>query len=124
MRQILRIAILTLTLSIATFALAQLKPANPSKTSLPALEKVYKAAKATFQKQPKSAKIRTQYIAATVNFGTATMNADSLAPRVKYVGALRLYREALKLDPKNSEALKNKKLIEDIFKSMGREIPK
>jgi len=120
MRQILRPTVLTLTLAFVTLAFAQLKPAN----SLLTLEKVYKSTKATFQKQPKSAKIRTQYVAATVKFGTATMNADSLAPRVKYAGALRLYREALKLDPKNSEALKNKKLIEDIYKSMGREIPK
>ena len=37
--------------------------------------------------------------------------------------ALKYYREVLKADPKNEEALKNKKQIEDIYESMGMPIP-
>jgi hypothetical protein len=96
--------------------------AEPS-AKLTTLKKAQDQAKATFDKNPKDAKAKSAYIAATVKLGTATMNADELPPREKYRGALTLYREALKLDPQNKEALANKKLIEDIYKSMGRPIP-
>jgi hypothetical protein len=93
------------------------------KPKLSDLKKVRAAAKAAFEKSPKDEKSKKAYVEATVKLGTATMNAAELPPREKYRGALALYREALKLDPKNEEALENKKLIEDIYKSMGRPIP-
>lgn len=92
------------------------------KNQLAASEKVYKAAKATFQKTP-NAKTKKAYVDATVAFGTKTMMSPVLGPKQKYGPALRLYREALKFDPKNAEALNNKKLIEDIYKQMGMPIP-
>ena len=55
--------------------------------------------------------------------GTLRMNDSNAAPRVKYRAALADYRLALKADPKNAEALANKKQIEDIYKMMGRPIP-
>lgn len=102
-----------------------LKPPVAAKPSadLASLKKTQGTAKAAFNKSPKDAKAKSAYIAATVKLGTATMNSEDLPPREKYRGALALYREALKLDPKNNEALANKKLIEDIYKSMGRPIP-
>lgn len=93
------------------------------KPKLSELKKIQAAAKAAFEKTPKDEKAKAAYVGATVKLGTATMNADELPPREKYRGALSLYREALKLAPKNEEALENKKLIEDIYKSMGRPIP-
>lgn len=102
--------------------LQQASAPGPS-AKLVSLKKAQTQAKATFQKNPKDAKAKTTYIAATVKLGTATMNAAELSPREKYRGALVLYREALKLDPQNKEANANKKLIEDIYKSMGRPIP-
>ncbi len=51
------------------------------------------------------------------------MTSPLLGAKVKYPRALRLYREALKLDPNNKEAKANKKMIEDIYRSMGRPIP-
>ncbi|MCY7362170.1 MAG: hypothetical protein LH629_08920 [Ignavibacteria bacterium] len=47
-----------------------------------------------------------------------------LPPKEKYRPALKYYREVLKADPENEEALKNKKQIEDIYESMGMPIPK
>lgn len=96
----------------------------PAKPDLKTLEASYSSAKAVYAKKPKDAAAKKKYVAATVAFGTATMMSDKLAPRVKYVGALRLYREALKIDPKNKEALENKNMIERIYKDMGRPIPK
>jgi tetratricopeptide (TPR) repeat protein len=47
----------------------------------------------------------------------------NLSPKKKYRPALQRYRKVLELDPKNSEALENKKQIEDIYQSMGMPIP-
>lgn len=55
--------------------------------------------------------------------GTFRMNDDDAGARVKYRAALDDYRKALAADPANAEAKKNKQMIEDIYKSMGRPVP-
>lgn len=92
-------------------------------STLAPIEKEYKAAKAAYKAKPAEAS-KAALVKATVKFATATMTTTELGPKVKYPAALRLYREALKLDPKNKEALNNKQMIEDIYKSMHRPIPK
>jgi len=120
-----RLLSLALLTAAATLVVAQGgQKVSPERAKLDKLGKVYREAKAKSTKAPKDAKLKTAYIQATVSFGTATMNSPILAPKEKYPSALRLYREALKLDPKNKEALANKKTIEDIYRSLGREIPK
>lgn len=114
----------TACLLVTGMAHGQAKKADPEAAKLAKLETSYKAAKAKSVKKPKDAALRKAYVAATVSYGTAMMNAGSLPPRQKYPGALNLYREALKVDPKNKEATENKKMIEDIYRSMGRPIPK
>ena len=47
----------------------------------------------------------------------------NLSPKKKYRPALQRYNRVLELDPKNSEAMENKKQIEDIYQSMGMPIP-
>lgn len=47
-----------------------------------------------------------------------------LNPKKKYGPALKLFKRVLELDPKNQEAMNNKMQIEDIYNSMGRDIPK
>ncbi len=46
-----------------------------------------------------------------------------LPPKKKYRPALRRYRRVLELDPGNTEAAANRKQIEDIYESMGMEVP-
>lgn len=48
---------------------------------------------------------------------------DKAGQRVKYRGALADFRQALKADPKNVEALAAKSEIESIYTGMGRPIP-
>lgn len=91
---------------------------------LAALEKSQVAAKSAFVKSPKDPKAKAAYIKSSNKLAYTAMNALTLPPRVKYPKALRLYRDVLKVDPKNAEALKWKKQIEDIYRSMGRPIPK
>ena len=46
-----------------------------------------------------------------------------LPPREKYPKALGMFRDALKIDPGNALAKDGKKLIEDVYTSMGRPVP-
>ncbi len=98
--------------------------AKKLRAALSQAEKSYKDTKAKYTKNPKDATAKKKYVDATVHFGTTTMNSPLLSPREKYPKSLRLYREALKVDPKNKEAANNIKLIESIYKQMGRPIPK
>ena len=88
------------------------------------LEKDQKASKAAYSKSKANVEAKHKYAVATVKLGTATMGSDALDRKVKYVRALRLYREALKVEPNNAEAKNNAQLIEDIYRSMHRPIPR
>ena len=52
------------------------------------------------------------------------MNNAQVPPREKYTTALREYRKVLTYDKTNKHAADSIKTIEDIYKSMGREVPK
>ncbi len=80
----------------------------------------YLIAKTSFQKGTGN---KQELVNATVQYGIVVMNGPG-APKQKYPEALKLYSEALKLDPKNEDAIKNKQLILDIYKSMGKNPPK
>ncbi len=116
------IALLAMGLA-ATFAVAQTPELEAEKKRLVALEKTYTSAKSAHEKAPKDARLRKARVNATAALGTAIMNTPTQPPRQKYPRALRLYREALALDPKNKEATEGKAMIEGIYRSMGRPIP-
>ena len=86
------------------------------------LQKKQEDAKAAFDKAPKDDKAKKEYVDATVKLATATMMGP-LPPNQKYRAALKLYREALKIDPTNAEATEYKNTIEGIYKDMGRPVP-
>ena len=52
------------------------------------------------------------------------MTNSQVPPRVKYTTALHEYRKTLEYDKTNKKAQDNIKTIEDIYKQMGREVPK
>lgn len=56
--------------------------------------------------------------------GDAKMNDAGASPRLKYRAALADYNRALGFDPKNQGALEAKATIENIYKMMGRPVPK
>lgn len=111
----------TVLLVLAAFVTAGAQT-SPEK-ALATYKKAYLAAKKNLAAKPKDKKTRAAFIVAGDRYATATMTADSLPPRVKYRAALQLYREVLKVDPKNKEATNNSKMIIDIYKSMGRPVP-
>lgn len=93
------------------------------KAILAALAKNQKTAADKFQKKPKDAKLKSEYIKTTLLLANRTMMASWLSSKEKYPNSLRLYRAVLKVDPKNEEAASNRKLIEDIYRSMNKPIP-
>ncbi len=97
---------------------------NAEKQALVIAEKKYKAASAAYAKAPKDANAKKGYIEATMSYGNTVLLSQALGPKEKYPKALNLYRAVLKVDPKHAEALGNKKMIEDIYRSMNRPIPK
>lgn len=100
-------------------------PNAAEKKELTRLESAYKAAKAQSKKSPKDVKLKNAYSKATTDYGTAVMKAQSLTDRsAKYAKALRLFREALVANPDNAEAKANKDMIESIYRSLGKPIPK
>jgi tetratricopeptide (TPR) repeat protein len=87
------------------------------------LDKAQATAKQAYLKKPKDAKLKKKYVDATTTLAYEVMTSPALSPREKYPRALRLYREAKQVDPKNKDAIKWVKEIEDIYKSMGRPVP-
>jgi hypothetical protein len=94
-----------------------------SEKKLKQLEKSYVTAKASLAKKPKDKKVRDQFVTAGVKYGHESMVSPDLPPRLKYRQALRIYREVLKVDPKNEVAKKESDIIIQIYKQMGRPIP-
>ena len=101
--------------------------ANPilnEKQKLIKLEKEYKLSKSLYLQKRNQVDFEKKYLAATLFLADTVMISTVLIPKIKYPEALRLYREVLTLQPKNKSARKNKDLIESIYRSMGRPIPK
>ena len=55
--------------------------------------------------------------------GYSRMTDATAAPRVKYPAALKDFRRALQLDPKNADAKQSAAMIEAIYQRMGRPVP-
>lgn len=127
----MRMTVLALALGLcavapAGFALAAEKPAAAAKPAAGAAkydEAKLQALEAKLAKKPKDAKLKQQVAEANYQVGFAMMNNPNLPPRMKYPGALKKYNRALALNPKHAAAARDKKMIEDIYKSMGRPIP-
>ncbi len=118
-----RVVALILALITIVCAFAQ-QGSGPNKAELAKLQKTYATAKAAYTRSPKRAGLKKKYVDATVAYGTGTMTTPALPTKSKYKDALRIYREALKLDPTNKEAKSNSDMMIRIYKQLGRPVPK
>ncbi|MFY9234059.1 MAG: hypothetical protein WAO58_06325 [Fimbriimonadaceae bacterium] len=91
---------------------------------LATLEKAQSAARVTYLKTPSDKAAKAGFVRATNEMALHLMYVESIPPGVRYPRALKLFREVTEVDPKNEEALKWIGTIEDIYKSMGRPVPK
>ena len=66
---------------------------------------------------------KKEYITKQMGAANYLMFEANLSPKKKYKPALQRYNKILEIDPKNAEAMENKKQIEDIYQSMGMPIP-
>ncbi|MCH8274699.1 MAG: hypothetical protein IH851_07910 [Armatimonadetes bacterium] len=87
------------------------------------LEHTYAQAKRAHESAPDEEAGQAAFVRATVEYATAVMSGPGDS-REKYPQALRLYDEALTLEPGNEEALQNRQMILAIYAEMGREPPK
>lgn len=71
----------------------------------------------------KSEPDKKEYITKQMSAANYLMFEANLSPKKKYKPALQRYNKVLEIDPKNAEAMENKKQIEDIYQSMGMPIP-
>ena len=82
-----------------------------------------KTTEAAYKKKMTDPAAKKAYASALADLGHSTMLDQSIPPKKRYPDALKLYKQALVLDPTNKTALDDKKQIEDVYKSMGRPIP-
>ncbi|HEU4752534.1 MAG TPA: hypothetical protein VFU47_05445 [Armatimonadota bacterium] len=100
------------------------KPAaKPAAAAAKYDEKTLSALEAKLAKNPKDARLKAQTAEANYQVGHAMMIDPALRPMIKYPGALKKFRRALELNPKHQKAADEKKMIEDIYRQMGRPIP-
>lgn len=125
MRRFAPITAFVLLLALSGSILAQKKVDEKKELAeLAKIEKAQQAAKAAYLKSPKDAKKKKAYVDATLVLANNTQASIALSSKDKYPKALRLFREAIKVDPKNKEAIQGRDTIESIYKSLGRPIPK
>ena len=99
---------------------AQVNEKDPEVEKLiAAAQKLEKASKA----KPKDAKLKAKAAEAYFQAGHTCMLSAKLSPKGKYRGALVQFRKALAVDPTHKKAAEEKKMIEDIYKQMGRPVP-
>ena len=112
-------------LPIALLALVALASTTFAQTpvQVKAYGVAYAKAKKSLAAKPKDKKLQRAFTVAGDRYATATMTAPELSPKTKYRAALRVYREVLKVDPKNREAKNNSEMIVAIYKQMGRPVP-
>jgi tetratricopeptide (TPR) repeat protein len=99
------------------------KAVSKTKVEIAKYEKQLASARAAHLKNPKDPKAKAKFVEMSLQLAFDCMQSPELTPREKYPKALKHYREVLKIEPKNKEALEWKKLIEQIYKDMGRPIP-
>lgn len=100
----------------------QLSPTE-EKANIAKLLKRNAAAKASYVKKPKDAALKKAYVDSNVALGLQYTYATTVDRKEKYKIALKYFRTALKLDPKNKDARKTHDQIVNIYKSMGRPVP-
>ncbi|HLO99743.1 MAG TPA: hypothetical protein VK171_14210 [Fimbriimonas sp.] len=116
-------SVLLIATLMAGAAFGQKSMQQVSDAKLKELKATYASAKKKHTAKPKDAKAKKALVDASFALGMGSMYSESLSARVKYKEALVYFRETLKLDPKHKMAAEQKKLIEDIYKSMGRPVP-
>lgn len=84
------------------------------------LEKVYLEKKQKFEAD---ANARTEFVEAAIAYADA-LNFGPGVPSEKYPKALAVYEEVLAVDASNRQALQGRRIIIEVYESMGKEIPK
>jgi hypothetical protein len=123
----MRLTLAIAAICVVAYGFSQRPTVQPTKADqlrLEHLQHVYASTKIAYKKKPSDTKARKAFVLAATSYGHESMVSPVLPAKIKYRQALRIYREVLKLDPKNPVAKPESDLIISIYKSMGREVPK
>jgi Flp pilus assembly protein TadD len=93
-----------------------------TKADLVKLTTTQQAAKKAMDNGP-TPETKSKYVDVTVDLANKTMYCDELTPHEKYSGALKLFREALRVDPNNPQAKEAADTIVKIYKRMRMPVP-
>jgi len=99
-------------------------PAAPAKPSIDDLKKAVGETSAALKKAPKDPAAKKAHSASLTALAKGVMDNGDMPPAKRYPEALSLLRKAVALDPTNKEAASTKKMIEDVYKQMGKPLPK
>jgi len=102
----------------------ELKITKADRDRLAKCERDYILAKSKLAKAPKDKKAQQHFSECGTVYGHESMVSPVLPAKVKYKQALRIYREVLKVDPRNPVARTESELIITIYKQMHLPIPK
>lgn len=122
----------TLTVPATTTPAEPVATPAPAATPTPAapvspvvaLRKKVATTQAALTKSPKSVPAKKAHSASLTALARGIMNDPAIPPAKKYPEALKLLRQAVKLDATNKNAAADIKRIESVYKQMGRPIPK
>jgi hypothetical protein len=78
---------------------------------------------AAYRQNPDDGGAKAKLIAAKYEYASRLMEDPDVPPRQKYRPALKAFNEILALEPGHKEAAARKKIIEDIYRSMGMPVP-
>lgn len=99
------------------------QPVPPQDQNQIELAKKVSSAEALYANNPNDPGVKKSLANALYLQGQAIMYDEKIPPRAKYGPALKLFNRALALDPTLQAAAENKKIIEQIYASMGRPVP-
>lgn len=99
------------------------QPVPPQAQNTDALGKKVAEAEAQLASNPNDPAKKKALADALYQQGHAIMYDENLPPRQKYPPALKLFDRVLALEPTHEGASKNKDVIVQIYKSMGRPVP-
>ncbi|MBX3118742.1 MAG: hypothetical protein KF784_06725 [Fimbriimonadaceae bacterium] len=124
LRKLGLVLVLLATIGMSAAFAQKTENAKPTKEEVAKVAKYFATVKQTYYKNPKSASAIKELAETGNTYAEMIMKADWIEPKQMYPHALKIFRVVKQADPKNEKATRWIKTIEDIYRSMGRPIPK
>ncbi len=98
-------------------------PQNDGNPTTAQLESAQNKAIKALKAHPNDLTAKKDYVVASDRLAMGLMVDPKIDRKIKYKKALEIYKQVLKVDPKNQEAASNSALIIRIYKELGKPVP-